>query len=499
MSQHNQYPVTVPNLQPQTFELGGVNARPEVLSPNRLSVHDLSQSPAQLDLVRLPLLDENTGLAGIINAGGVPIKIYVEKDVQGNVNPNRVAFTAADYDDQAQVTDQAIKIKFLDLSAAAGTVNFGREERGAGRLGLSDKKVSRHHFSASINEGILNLTDLKATNGTSLILSSETVSNAHSVKLGRHLGHLAANEAVVVPSPEFSVNNFTYKVEAAIPTDGRGDIYVVNSSDKKGRTRQFLVYRSVSEGGWRSSQGYEIDQGKKRLMKGAELSSHAQYTQDTQLNPEFSSKLLDAVTGPVGLPLARGEDFMHDSAHAEALLIDFEAEHDVYSISDKRVASLLSILPAGSLSTENLRTHLDSSADLMNYVAVLNEALEQSDIMPDFSGDPLRTETDTHPILGAITREVYVKSGIEWHIGQDKNSRVWIDRVRIAKNETTSFGTDKDLIYSGILTSKPVEYTAQATGIPQSLRNQINSSYTDTAPFLANLAPIKKYKAQKTR
>ncbi|MEO8104789.1 MAG: FHA domain-containing protein [Candidatus Saccharibacteria bacterium] len=502
MSNFNQYSPTSLELAPQAFDLQSVNTRPGKLAVERLSAQDLSQNPLEIDITGLSLIDEQTGLAGIIDAGGVPIKIYVLKDDHGNVVPDWVMFTDAGFDDQEEASHDNVKLNIVSLTAEKGTVNFGRNESGAGRLGLNDSKVSRHHFSASISEGILRLGDLDSSNGTSVITSSEKFKNEQEYRLGRHLGRAATAEIVTTPTPEFSIGKINYQVESVIPTTGRGDMHVIVSRDKKGTTRRFMVYRSMSEGSLRSSQGYETlgkgENVRKRQMKGAELSDAMQYTQDTQLNPDFAAKLQESVKGAAGLPLGRDEDQIHDTEAAMKLFKDFESNCKVFSLPDVTLAKLLFRLPAGNLSRGALKEHLGGDSDqLANYVNDMNVALEQSGLVPDFSVEPTQSQVETHPILGSVIREIYIKSGIEWHMKRDQAGRVWIDRIRSVKNEATPYGTDKELLYSGILTSKPLEYKSQSNGLPAHLRQDRAGDYNDITPFLAKFAPIEWYRAQR--
>ena len=502
MSNFNQYPPTNPELAPQAFDLQRVNARPELLATERLSAHDLGQNPLEINITDMPLIDEQTGLASIIDAGGVPIKLYILKDDHGNVIPDWVMLTDAGYDDQAEASHNNVKLKIVSLTADKGTVNFGRKEPGAGRLGLDDSNVSRRHFSASISEGILRLGDLDSSNGTSVITAAETGTSERVNKLGRHIGRAVTAENVKAPTPEFSIGKIKYQVEGVIPTTGRGDIFMISSRDKKGNTRRFMVYTSMSEGSLRSSQGFEtIGEGenlRKRQMKGAELSDAMQYTQDTQLNPDFAAKLLESVNRSASLPFAREEDQLHDAATANKLFKDFEANCNVYSLPDVALAELLFRLPAGTLSKNGLKESFGGDYTyLAKYVEDMNVALEQSGLVPDFSIEPTQSQVETHPILGSVTREVYTKSGIEWHMKHDQTGRVWIDRIRSVKNEATPFGTDKTLLYSGILTSKPLEYKNQSDGLPAELRQESVGGYKDITPFIATFFPIERYRAQR--
>ena len=69
--------------------------------------------------------------------------------------------------------------------------------------------------------------------------------------------------------------------------------------------------------------------------------------------------------------------------------------------------------------------------------------------------------------------------------------------MRFADSQPTCFGTDSTLVYSGILTSKPLEYQKQADGIDPKYVRPTDSKYVNITPFLATLYPIKAYMSAK--
>ncbi|MFZ9596607.1 MAG: hypothetical protein ACO3A2_11090 [Bdellovibrionia bacterium] len=81
-------------------------------------------------------------------------------------------------------------------------------------------------------------------------------------------------------------------------------------------------------------------------------------------------------------------------------------------------------------------------------------------------------------------------------MAKDPHGRVWIDRIRWAKSEVNSYGTDKWIIDSGFLTNKPLEYQKQATALAHETEKNIfaeQRDYVDITPLLHKLLPIQKF------
>jgi len=86
------------------------------------------------------------------------------------------------------------------------------------------------------------------------------------------------------------------------------------------------------------------------------------------------------------------------------------------------------------------------------------------------------------------TREVI------WTMAEDGTGRVWIQSIRFADAKPNSYGVYNEVIDSGILTSKPLEYSDQSYGVPETHRRPFNKIYEDITPLLDILQPIKKYR-----
>lgn len=328
----------------------------------------------------------------------------------------------------------------------------------------------------------------------------------HVATVGRH----RAGESRRGKSYEYQVGDNTYKLVGRDPAG----YWVLTSTDQNGQQRHFVVYRSQSEGSMRVSQGreaYTDENGKPavRLLKGAELSPDFQYTQDTQPHPEVLQKLrdiLDTGADEAAVPPTTLLAGTFNEAQANYLLGDFAAQQRTLPITPQ-LHERLHRLRAGEFSAQMLAELAGSeepraiAAALNHEVAELNKTVDQANIIPDFSVRPDATSMEDHPELGVYASEVYRKTVngrvLEWYMGRDPHGRVWVERIRFADSKANAYGTDAEVPYSGILTSKPLEYKKQASGLPSHLRRPVpgNTRYDDITPFLNELSPIKRYRA----
>ena len=100
---------------------------------------------------------------------------------------------------------------------------------------------------------------------------------------------------------------------------------------------------------------------------------------------------------------------------------------------------------------------------------------------------------------------------VEWHMAHGPKGRVWIDRISYQDSEISNYGINSEILDSGILTNKPLEYDSQAwmlkdlevEGATPALREFEHSKntgldkYADITGFLDQLAPISSYRKAK--
>lgn len=500
-------PETNPDLMPRVINVAEqVGIDPSALQQENLRVQNAAERPVVIDVNTAAEIDDQ-GLLGIVEVGNSPVKIYGYKE-DGRLVPGVFTLAAGDYREPAAGEEHwARNIQLYPLSTG-DSVAFGRTAKTAKVLGLEkDTLVSRNHFSATVTpEGKLVIADLESTNGTSVITAEKDQTEALEKTIPRpiaqEIGSVATAEVFAAPdTKERIINGVRFRLDGAIPVGGR-EVYMFTTTNKNGESRKIGVYKSVSEGGMRVATGFEMSG---RFMKGAESSPFAQYTQDTQLHPEFANAVRE-MTFAQDLPVASVESFTYGQKAVAAIEKEFEEKVSIEGFHDKKLNKLLTEVRAGMLSPGTLRSTMDdhrfeSNTPLENYVAELNAQLLKSGAIPAFD-KPIRAELDTHQLLGNIKREVFAHNvkGIayEWHIGSDDSGRVWIDRIRRADAKVSDYGTDDKLVFSGVLTSKPVDYSQQTDAVPDSMKHDISGTdYTDISMFLDKLEPIKHYRAQR--
>lgn len=337
-------------------------------------------------------------------------------------------------------------------------------------------------------------------------LLSERGQGASTVRIDTAPTPTVAAEVRPQKSPEFRIGSNHFRLVGRDPSG----YWVMTSRDTHGQQRRFLVYHSRSEGSWRVSQGREESDPKPhtRLLKGMEGNREYQYTQDTQLHPDFERALfegiLDTEADEAAVPQSLILNGTYTPDQVELLIRDFEEQVRVLPLT-RGLDAQLHRLRTGRLKTSDIAT-LAGSEDrrrmdraFRHEINELNRLLARADVLPDFTR-PIRTGYAEHPVLGPCSSEVFAKvvngRTVEWYMSRDSEGRVWVERIRFADSGATAYGTDSELVFAGILTSKPLEYKKQAEGIPAEMRtDSANENYYDITRFLNELLPIQRYRA----
>lgn len=374
-------------------------------------------------------------------------------------------------------------------------------------------EVSRNHLKISFStNGAIKLEDMGSSNGTKLISPAGLIEGSDLMSALPAVVQKETSKEQGGIYKEFSIGKNIGKYEGAVDFGERGKAYVFTSTDPVGKQRRFFVYKSLSEGGWRSSQGMDDFS---RFLKGGELARmQNHYTQETQLFPEFQ-QVIDRIDGVASnqtnnllamnaVPQLSGDEVMESWR-------DFARISTLYSLPDRTVSEKVAPLRPGDLTLQGVAKALGLQPKsrefveqkLLNQVDEINHALQKSGLVPDFSAKPINVRHDKHELLGDVTKETYrvIKNGrpYEWVIAHANNGkRIWIDRIRLADTVPTAFGTDAEIIDSGILTSKPLEYDFQCDAVPSQYKVKTNHRhYTDITSFIGLLSPIKNYKQAK--
>ncbi len=280
--------------------------------------------------------------------------------------------------------------------------------------------------------------------------------------------------------------------------NGRYKYAIMYSQDPS--TGNFLprvLYKSNSDGVWRSTPGY--DPLKQIYSKGEGY----HYTQETKLNYEIA-KFLDGDN----LPSSNiGSDLIREKFNLVNLEMQGVNTFKNESIRYNDLGQLKDIqkFKAG------VRYLLDKPNIVVNS---LNKIRYPEGFVPDFNKGPTKTEIGHHTLLGDITYEFYEgklsQRSTEWIVAYDKEGRVWIDSIHFKDGEINSYGTPTEVIDSGALTNKPLDYHRITSPNEDeavrlvAMRDELmaagyikgfDNKYNDITPLLANLKPIQDFKA----
>lgn len=273
--------------------------------------------------------------------------------------------------------------------------------------------------------------------------------------------------------------------------DGYLECFAFVETDKGLQPR--LFYKSNSDGGWRSTPYTFLDPYTRKTIysKGEESGGH--YTQTT--------KPVEAVAGYLDRASAKGTvkaDFViNDYYNIWGNVMDnstaFQVEIQSYK-PEADMSSVTRLKPGGRKERNNIAL---SAEELRSLASGINYP---EGFVPEFSQDNVvNTYVKNHTMLGECNVRVYEASldgrPVEWHMAVDKEGRVWVDAIKFKNGKTSSFGTVAEVIDSGILTSKPIEYDNQAYGVLGTDFFAYQPDYVDQTPFLENLRPIQEFRA----
>ena len=84
---------------------------------------------------------------------------------------------------------------------------------------------------------------------------------------------------------------------------------------------------------------------------------------------------------------------------------------------------------------------------------------------------------------------------IHWYMNNDNSGRIWIEKIVFADAAANSYGTPSQVIDSGLLTNKPLEYKVQTAALKKGReKSDFNETYDDISPLIDQLLPVKRYR-----
>lgn len=269
--------------------------------------------------------------------------------------------------------------------------------------------------------------------------------------------------------------------------------------------RRFFYASGSDAGAWRASP-YMV--GDNHIAKG--VGRH--YTQETQPTWEISEALLRLEQhGPAPYEIPH-LDFTHyisssskalDSNAQRTMLVGFQGE--VFFPKPAGITSIQKLQPGKAFALPE-GWGWGSKSDIQSTLSQMINMRWPDGFIPDFTRAPHRMLHQPNSLLGPLSfreyRGAYLvdettgrKRPITWVLGEDMQGRAWVRHLHFADSAVNSYGVYSEVLDSGILTSKPLEYSAQAGLLPEIYRRPFNSQYTDISPTLTLLEPIRRYRA----
>ncbi|MCE9624129.1 MAG: FHA domain-containing protein [Deltaproteobacteria bacterium] len=264
--------------------------------------------------------------------------------------------------------------------------------------------------------------------------------------------------------------------------------------------RRFF-YKSNSDGGWRASP-YMLGG---HYAKG--VGKH--YTQETQPIPELNEQFQILENAGSGVPKVRlkDEDFARyidagspvlDQAAVGTMLGGFKKE--IIFPANVGMTDIGGIQPGQAFKAGAYGGASDPAV-----IPRLANLRYPDGFIPDFKQAPSKTYQENHTLLKTITCREYqggflVEKGtgrkrpVIWTMAEDAQGRTWVKSIRYTDSKVNSYGVYDEVIDSGIITSKPLEYAQQSYKLPQQYRPDFDGQYVDITPALNMLKPIREYR-----
>ncbi len=280
----------------------------------------------------------------------------------------------------------------------------------------------------------------------------------------------------------------------ALPGNFGGTLIMFYEDSYTGKLLPRVVVESVSGKTWRTTSG----DGPGGYSKGTgihytqEAKSHEniiryimQYSADRTRKSRYGTGLIEKY---FGLSTNKGR-----LTNSQAEWYTFDKEIKRYD--DKGVLKQFQKYQPGYLKQEIFGKNANLSARFRSF-DFSDPTLKA--FVPSFKNPPVRTDVSRQP-PEVFTLETYIASlngrPVEWVMAYDRLGRVWIDRIAFLDIEVNSYGVMPEVIDSGCLTHKPIEYHSQVNALrPNEYANPRGDIYVDITPLLDNLAPIKAFR-----
>ncbi len=275
---------------------------------------------------------------------------------------------------------------------------------------------------------------------------------------------------------------------------GRRKHAIAYVQDAAGKVVPRLFYKSMSEGGWRSTPGLYDDDG--TYSKGVRQ-NYGGYVQNTKPVEQIGQLLelmegrdvasgavnTDEVTGLFGL----GYQSKHN-------LNSFESELTITEVAGRKTRGLDAYEPGQGFTSKRDKARHE----------IANMQLPKG-FEPSFSSVE-REYGFNHSLAGPTNIRVYNATyngrAIEWHVAESGSGDTWVDKITFKDAKVTSYGTSSEVILAGTLSAKPFEYSSQRGGGMIAGEDYVPLStkvYDSLAPLWKQMPWLRRYQAAKQR
>lgn len=325
------------------------------------------------------------------------------------------------------------------------------------------------------------------------ILSSPLLRPIHHLRVGTHDFYFSrVIEALQTHEGRTSTRRY---VLALVPVEAEGRTVL---------KRRFFYASDSDAGAWRASP-YML--GDFHLVKG--VGRH--YTQETQPVWEIAEALTRLEhAGPRPAVMRMRNLVRYISAQSEALgpaamhtmQAGFPREVDFPSAMG--LSELRGMQPGHAFAAPR-GWNWNSRDALRNTLRQMRDLTWPEGFIPDFTAAPSRELFQPNSLLGplrfreyrgatAVDRSTGRIRPIVWIMGQDSHGRAWVRHLHYGDSPVNSYGVYGEVLDSGILTSKPLEYLDQSALLSAPYRRPFNGEYADISPALTLLEPIRRYR-----
>lgn len=285
-------------------------------------------------------------------------------------------------------------------------------------------------------------------------------------------------------SPKYSIFLDGYKFYFSHILQYKERLQVVMYCKDKYDLLTRVLYKSFSDGTWRVSPGAKD----KWYSKGKGI----HYTQETKIDIRLLKFLEEKES--IGVKNINFDCIIKYFQYSENNYSNTYNE-EVYKYNDKKFLGPFQIQSAGK-NFENLSTE-----QYINQIPWRHK--EYQSFFPNLKLPSIEGYYLNNTLLGTINYEKFPailhNKKINWIFASDKNGRTWIDRIVFDNSEYTinTYGSQKMIIDTGFLTTKPLEYKFQCEGMKENIDYiRFNETYNDITPLISQFPIIQEYKSR---